>query len=95
MIKRLLVLATLGVMLSGCFMVPMALIGPTVSGYSTASLIQSGVTTTASIVVKRSTGKSIGEHAFDALVSEEDIKQSYIPENNAVRLILPKTRPIK
>ena len=44
MIKRLLVLATLGTMLSGCYMVPMALVGPGISGFSTASLIQSGVT---------------------------------------------------
>ena len=95
MIKRLFLITTLGILLSGCFVAPLALIGPATSGWTTASLIQSGVTTTASIVVKRSTGKSIGEHAFDALVSEEDIKQSYIPENNAVRLILPKTRPIK
>ena len=43
MIRRLLLIATLGVMLSGCFMVPMAFIGPAASGFSTASLIQSGI----------------------------------------------------
>ena len=54
MIRRLLLIATLGVMLSGCFMVPMAFIGPAASGFSTASLIQSGVTTGASYIVKKS-----------------------------------------
>ena len=62
MIRRLLLIATLGVMLSGCFMVPIAFIGPAASGFSTASLIQSGVTTGASYVVKKSTGKTITEH---------------------------------
>ena len=59
MIKRLLLIAVLGVSVSGCFMVPMALIGPATSGFSTASLIQSGVTTGANYVVKKSTGKTI------------------------------------
>ena len=70
MIRRLLILTTLSVMLTGCFMAPMALIGPATSGFSTASIIQSGVTSTASYVVKKSTGKTISEHAFDALSSE-------------------------
>ena len=81
MIKRLLTLATLGVLLSGCFMAPMALIGPVTSGFSTASLIQSGVTTTANYMVKKSTGKTLSEHAF-AAISGSIIKQSYFPENN-------------
>jgi len=38
MINRLLVIAMLGVLLNGCFMAPMALLGPITSGYSTASL---------------------------------------------------------
>ena len=38
MIKKLLLIVTLGVTLSGCFMAPMALIGPVTSGYSTASI---------------------------------------------------------
>ena len=33
MIRRLLEIATLGVLLSGCYMVPMALIGPATSGF--------------------------------------------------------------
>ena len=56
MIKRLLLLTTLGLMLSGCFMVPMAFIGPAASGFSTASIIQSGLTTGASYMGKKKHG---------------------------------------
>ena len=94
MLKRLFLITTLGVMLSGCFMVPMALVGPAVSGFKTASLIQSGVTTTASYMVKKSTGKSIAQHAFDAIAGDA-IRQSYFPENNVTKLILPESKPIQ
>ena len=96
MIQRLLVLATLSVMLSGCFMVPMALVGPAVSGFSTASLAQSAVTTGASYMVKKSTGKTITEHAFDT-INPDILKQSYIPKEkeSATTLIVPKSKPIK
>ena len=87
MIKRLLVITTLGVMLSGCFMVPMALIGPAASGFSTASLIQSGVTTTASYMVKKSTGKSISEHALNAL-NKEILQHTYVPTNTSSELLI-------
>ena len=78
MIKRLLVIATLGVMLSGCFVAPMALIGPATSGFSTASLIQSSVTTGANYMVKKSTGKTIGQHALEA-INNDTLQQSYFP----------------
>ena len=95
MIKRLLVLTTLGVMLSGCFMVPMAFVGPAVSGFSTASITQSAFTTGASYVVKKSTGKTIAQHAFDAVV-RDSIKQSYLPkEKKNVKLIVTKSKPTK
>ena len=82
MLKRLFLISSIGVLLSGCFMAPMALIGPITSGFSTASIIQSCITTGADYVVKTSTGKSIGEHAIDALTgSNEDIlKQTYFPQ---------------
>ena len=67
--KRLLLIVAMGVALSGCFMAPLALIGPATSGFSTASLIQSGVTTSANYMVKKSTGKTIAEHALDAINS--------------------------
>ena len=67
-------------MLSGCFMAPMALIGPAASGFSTASIIQSGVTTGASYMVKKSTGKTIGEHAYES-ITRDVLKQTYLPKN--------------
>ena len=96
MIQRLLVLATLSVMLSGCFMIPMAFVGPAVSGFSTASLAQSAVTTGASYMVKKSTGKTITEHAFNT-INPDILKQSYIPKEkeSATTLIVPKSKPIK
>ena len=78
MIKRLLLIATLGALLSGCFMAPLALIGPATSGFSTASIIQSGVTTSANYMVKKSTGKSITEHAYETL-NKDVLKQTYFP----------------
>ena len=79
MIKRLLIIAVLGTMVSGCFMVPMALVGPGLSGFSTASLIQSGATTGASYLVKKSTGKTIAEHAIGSL-SKDILQTSYFPQ---------------
>ena len=93
MIKRLLVIAVLGVSLSGCFMAPLALIGPVTSGFSTASLIQTGVTTGANYMVKQSTGKTITEHVFES-INEQTLQQSYIPQNKAsAALIAPKAKP--
>ena len=89
MIRRLLLIATLGVMLSGCFMVPMAFIGPAASGFSTASLIQSGITTGASYMVKKSTGKTISEHAISALNSD-DLQQTYFPKNHTSLIVPPR-----
>lgn len=83
MFIRLLVTATLGLLLSGCYMVPMALVGPATSGFSTASIIQSGISTSTNYIVKVNTGKSIGGHAFDAVFSEQIddlLKQTYFPE---------------
>ena len=96
MIKKLLVLTTLSVMLSGCFMIPMAFVGPAVSGFSTASLAQSAVTTGASYMVKKNTGKTISEHAFDT-INPDILKQSYIPEEkeNVTTLMFLKSKPIK
>ena len=78
MIKRLLVIAVLGVGVSGCFMAPLALIGPATSGFSTASLIQTGVTTGANYMVKQSTGKTISEHVIDS-IEHGTLKQTYLP----------------
>ena len=89
MIRRLLLIATLGLILSGCFMVPMAFVGPAVSGFSTASIIQSGVTTGASYMVKKSTGKTISQHAISALNSDV-LQQTYFPKNHTSLIVPPR-----
>ena len=95
MIKKLLLIATVGVLLSGCFMAPLALIGPATSGFSTASIIQSGVTTGANYMVKRSTGKTIGEHAIDA-INNSTLQQTYLPnEITSKTVILPISKPVE
>ena len=96
MIRRLLLIAVLGISVSGCFMAPLALIGPVTSGFSTASLIQTGVTSGANYMVKRSTGKTITEHVL-ASISDETFKQSYLPQNNEVTAIpiIPKLKHSK
>ena len=95
MIKKLLVIATAGVLLSGCFMAPLALIGPATSGFSTASLIQSGVTTGANYMVKKSTGKTISEHAINAINSGA-LQQTYLPQEiTSKTIILPISKPIR
>ena len=77
-------------------MVPMALLGPAASGFSTASLIQSGVTTGVNYMVKKNTGKTIAEHAFDT-INPDIMKQSYVPreKESVTTLIVPKSKPIK
>ena len=88
MLKRLLLIATAGVFLSGCFMAPMALIGPATSGFTTASLVQSGITTSAGYMVKKSTGKSIGEHALDA-INKDILQQTYFPKDKTPLFVAP------
>ena len=88
MIKRLLLVVTLGVMVSGCFMAPLALIGPVTSGYSTASIIQAGVSTGANYMVIQSTGKSISEHAIDA-INQGTLQQTYLPKKHSTQDVNP------
>ena len=81
---------------SGCFMAPLALMGPATSGFSTASIIQSGITTGANYVVKRSTGKTIAEHAV-AIINKKDIyQQTFVPTyETSIAIILPKSKPVR
>ena len=89
MFTRLLLVTILGVLLSGCYMVPMAFIGPAASGFSTMSIVQAGV----GIAVKQTTGKTISEHALSALHGDV-IKQSYLPSIDAATLSsASKTQP--
>ena len=80
MLKRLILIVAMGVVLSGCFIAPLALIGPATSGFSTASLIQTGISSGANYVVKKKTGKSIAEHAFTS-INKEVLQQSYFPNH--------------
>ena len=80
MFRKLLLIAVLGVTVSGCFMAPIALIGPAASGFSTASIIQSGVSTGANYMVKKTTGKTIGQHAL-SVINNDALQQTYFPTN--------------
>ena len=82
MIKKLLLFITIGVTMSGCFMAPLALIGPASSGFSTASIIQSATTSGANYLVKKSTGKTIAEHALDT-ITKDVYQQTYLPTNKS------------
>tara|TARA_Y100000590_G_C15310212_1_gene859867 strand:- start:255 stop:524 length:270 start_codon:yes stop_codon:yes gene_type:complete len=85
MIGRLLVLITVGLMLSGCFVAPMALIGPATSGFTTASIVQSGITTAGNYMVKKSTGKTISQHALDAL-NNDILQQSFAAKEKTIKI---------
>ena len=96
MIKRLCLIVAVGVTVSGCFMAPLALLGPAASGFSTASIIQSGVTTGASYMVKKSTGKTIAEHALTVINKEDIYQQSFVSTYETSKAInLPKSKPIR
>ena len=89
MIRRLLVIATLSVMMSGCFMAPIAFIGPAVTGFNSASIMQASISTGANYVVKRTTGKSVSEHAFDAILGEHTksaLQQTYFPKDDTKKV---------
>jgi len=90
MIQRLFLLTALSALLSGCFIAPMALVGPAMSGFSTASLIQSGLSTGANYIVKKSTGKTLSQHAIETILSSNEtiIKQTYFPKNSYHSLIV-------
>jgi len=71
---------------SGCFMAPIAFLAPAASGYSTASIMQTTATSGVNYLVKRSTGKTIPEHAFDSL-SKDILQQAYFPKEVSVKEI--------
>jgi len=92
-VKRILLISVMGLLLSGCFMVPLALIGPATSGYTASSVMQAAITSTANHMVKKATGKSFSEHAFDA-INMDDITLGYFPSNKSNNLILPLPKPL-
>ena len=84
-------------MLSGCYMVPMAFIGPATSNFTTASIIQSTMSSSAGYLIKKSTGKSVSEHVIEA-INEETAYQTYLPTQRnkyfpQIIKILPKSKP--
>ena len=81
MIRKLLLLVILGITLQGCVVAPIALLGPAASGFSTASLVQTGITTGLNYNVKKKTGKTITEHVLDT-VTTEALKQTYLPKSS-------------
>ena len=70
----------LGISLSGCFMAPLAFIGPAASGFSTASIVQSSASMGFNYAVKKKTGKTFSEHVIHSL-AKDTIQQSFLPKN--------------
>ncbi len=81
MVKKILLITTLSVVLTGCYMAPLALLGPATTGFSTASIIQSGITSGTNYMVKKSTGKTISEHVLSS-IGKEVFVQTLFPERN-------------
>ena len=93
MIKRLILVSATVLLVSGCYMLPLALIGPASSGFTASSVIQAAISTTANHMVKKTTGKSFSEHAFEAL-NVDDITLGYFPEQKSKNFILPLPKPL-
>ena len=91
--KKILLISVVGLLMSGCYMVPLALIGPATSGFTTSSIIQAAVTSTANHVVKKTTGKTFSEHAIDT-IDISKISLGYFPLNESNNLILPLAKPL-
>ena len=88
MIKKLILIVAIGITLSGCFVAPLALIGPATSGFSSASIIQAGVSTGANYMVKKSTGKTLGEHAMES-INKDIFQHTYLPKKIDPPVITP------
>ena len=91
--KRILLISVVGLLMSGCYMVPLAFIGPASSGFTASSIMQAAVSSTANHMVKKTTGKTFSEHAFDA-IKMNDISLGYFPSNKSNHLILPLPNPL-
>ena len=65
--KKIILISLAGLLVSGCYMVPLAFIGPATSGFTASSVMQAAVTSSANHIVRKTTGKTISEHAFDAI----------------------------
>ena len=94
MIRKLLLLASMAVLLSGCYMVPLAFVGPATSGYSTSSILQSGLASSANFIVKKGTGKTISEHAV-SVIGENILRQAYFPTEKGTELVIKRKKNFK
>ena len=90
--KKIILISIAGLLVSGCYMVPLAFIGPATSGFTASSMMQAAVTSSANHIVRKTTGKTISEHAFDA-IGEENISLGYFPLNKSDDSILPLPKP--
>ena len=92
--KKTILISIAGLLVSGCYMVPLALIGPATSGFTASSVMQAAVTTSANHILIKTTGKTISEHAFDAIdLDLDNISLGYFPLNKSDDSILPLPKP--
>ena len=91
--KRILLISVVGLLMSGCYMVPLAFIGPATSGFTTSSIMQAAATSTANHMVKKATDRTFSEHAMDTLDMNK-ISLGYFPSNKSNNLILPLAKPL-
>ena len=90
--KKIILISVAGLLMSGCYMVPLAMIGPATSGFTGSSMMQAAVSSSANHIVKKTTGKTISEHAYDA-IDENNISLGYFPLNKSNDSILPLPKP--
>jgi len=90
--KKILLISIAGLLVSGCYMVPLAFIGPATSGFTASSVMQAVVTSSANHIMKKTTGKTISEHAFDS-IDLDNISFGYFPLNKSDDSILPLPKP--
>ena len=69
-------------------MAPLALIGPITSGFTTASVIQTGVTSGAGYIIKQTSGKSVSEHVMEA-INKDILQQAFVPKKRTALFIAP------
>ena len=79
--------------MSGCYMVPLVFIGPATSGFTTSSMMQAAISSSANHMVKKVTGKTFSEHAFES-INMNDITLGYFPSNKSNKPILPLPKPL-
>ena len=91
--KKIILISLTGLLVSGCYMVPLAFIGPATSGFTASSVMQAAVTSSANHIVRKTTGKTISEHAFDT-IDVYNISFGYFPLNKSKDSILPLPKPL-